>query len=151
LSEYKGKIIFIENVIDFRNKFVKKSFRIRIPGPGPGIKTLLGFWDSEILKSFCFYNSQMLWSGLFLRWVIDERPTKETWLSISEMKEKEKELKRQALKLRKQLIDMEKALGGKVAGSGSGSGSVVREGHGRAGTGPESDLNLNSPSSSERT
>ena len=51
---------------------------------------------------------QRLWSGLFLRWVIDQTPSKETWLAISEMKEKEKELKRQAIKLRKQLIELEK-------------------------------------------
>lgn len=56
------------------------------------------------------YLLQSLWSGVYLRWVVDQSVTKETWNSIADLKQKEKEMKREALKLRKQLIEMDKAL-----------------------------------------
>lgn len=52
--------------------------------------------------------SLTLWSGLYLQWVVDQSSTQITWTAIGEMKEKEKELKRQAIRLRKQLLDLEK-------------------------------------------
>lgn len=47
---------------------------------------------------------------MFLRWVVDQSPTKDTWSTITDLKEREREMKREAIKLRKQLLDMEKAI-----------------------------------------
>lgn len=56
---------------------------------------------------------QILWSGLYLRWVVDQTPNEKVWAEMGSMKEKEVELKRKAMKLRKELIDLEKAVGPK--------------------------------------
>jgi len=66
--------------------------------------------NSKVIWPSVAPASLRLWSGLFLRWVVDQSPTTDTWLAISEMREKEKELKRQAIRLRRQLIEMEKVL-----------------------------------------
>jgi myotubularin-related protein 9 len=73
--------------------------------------------NSKVIWPSVAPASLSLWSGLFLRWVVDQKPTEETWKAIAEMKEKEKELKKQAIKLRKQLMDMEKALNSKMSAS----------------------------------
>jgi len=50
----------------------------------------------------------MLWSGLFLRWVIDQSPAEKVWAEMGAMRERETELRRKAMKLRKELLDLEK-------------------------------------------
>jgi len=45
---------------------------------------------------------------MYLQWVIDQSATKYTWKTIAELREKENDLKRQALKLRKQLVELHK-------------------------------------------
>lgn len=47
---------------------------------------------------------------MFLRWVVDQSPSKDTWSTITELKEREREMKRDAIRLRKQLLEMEKAV-----------------------------------------
>lgn len=47
-----------------------------------------------------------MWNGLYLKWIIDQSSTKEQWNTISELKEKEKELKKEAIRLRKHVLDL---------------------------------------------
>ncbi|KAF6204479.1 hypothetical protein GE061_002820 [Apolygus lucorum] len=49
-----------------------------------------------------------LWSELYLRWVIDQTNERTTWTKIAEIKSKEKELRSTAMKLRRQLVDLER-------------------------------------------
>ncbi|XP_014244301.1 myotubularin-related protein 9 [Cimex lectularius] len=51
-----------------------------------------------------------LWAGVFLRWVMDRSAEKEFWTAISALKEKEKDLRHQAVKLRRKLADLEREL-----------------------------------------
>jgi len=43
---------------------------------------------------------------MYLRWVVDQSSTKEIWTKISELKENERELKKEAVKLRKYLLEL---------------------------------------------
>lgn len=52
--------------------------------------------------------SLTLWSELFLRWVVDQSEQREAWRSIAALKERDKELRLKAGRLRRQLIDLEK-------------------------------------------
>jgi len=54
--------------------------------------------------------SLMLWSGLYLRWVVDQSQNEKVWEEMSMMKEKETELRRTAIKLRKEVLELEKIL-----------------------------------------
>jgi myotubularin-related protein 9 len=51
---------------------------------------------------------QSLWSELFLRWVVDQTPQKKAWEAITSLREKDKELRLKAMRLRRQLADLEK-------------------------------------------
>lgn len=44
-----------------------------------------------------------LWSGVYLRWIIDQTPDREMWEGISKVKEREKELRLEAGRLRRQV------------------------------------------------
>ncbi|KAK9504100.1 hypothetical protein O3M35_010517 [Rhynocoris fuscipes] len=59
-------------------------------------------WPSVAPMSF------NLWSNVYLRWVINQTPEKESWLAISSLKEREKELRLKAARLRRQLVELEK-------------------------------------------
>nr|CAD7413434.1 unnamed protein product [Timema poppensis] len=52
--------------------------------------------------------SLTLWSELFLRWVVDQGPQKEAWVTITSLREKDKELRLKACRLRRQLADLQK-------------------------------------------
>nr|CAD7396810.1 unnamed protein product [Timema cristinae] len=52
--------------------------------------------------------SLTLWSELFLRWVVDQGPQKEAWVTITTLREKDKELRLKACRLRRQLADLQK-------------------------------------------
>ncbi|XP_039295566.1 myotubularin-related protein 9 [Nilaparvata lugens] len=52
--------------------------------------------------------SLTLWTELFCRWVVEQREQSEAWKSIAALKEKDKELRLKASRLRRQLIDLEK-------------------------------------------
>lgn len=52
--------------------------------------------------------SLSLWSELFLRWVVDQTPQKKAWEAITSLREKDKELRLKAMRLRRQLADLEK-------------------------------------------
>jgi len=43
---------------------------------------------------------------MYLRWILDQSPTKETWTTIAELKDKEREFKREAIRLRKYLLEL---------------------------------------------
>lgn len=49
-----------------------------------------------------------LWHDLFLRWVVDQTEQKVAWKAIAVLKEKDKELRIKAARLRRQLADFEK-------------------------------------------
>lgn len=51
---------------------------------------------------------QSLWSELFLRWVVDQTPQQKAWETITSLREKDKELRLKATRLRRQLADLEK-------------------------------------------
>ncbi|CAH1403312.1 unnamed protein product [Nezara viridula] len=44
-----------------------------------------------------------LWSGMYLRWIIDQKPDQEMWNAIVKLKDKEKELRGEAGRLRRQV------------------------------------------------
>ncbi|OXA56682.1 myotubularin-related protein 9 isoform X2 [Folsomia candida] len=50
--------------------------------------------------------SLQLWNGMYLKGIIDQSSMKKTWNTIAELKENEKELKKEAIKLRKYLLDL---------------------------------------------
>lgn len=52
--------------------------------------------------------SLSLWSELFLRWVVDQTPQQKAWETITSLREKDKELRLKATRLRRQLADLEK-------------------------------------------
>jgi myotubularin-related protein 9 len=52
---------------------------------------------------------QGLWNGMYLRWIVDQSSTKETWTAIADLKENERELKKEAIRLRKYLLEMHQA------------------------------------------
>lgn len=53
-------------------------------------------------------QSLVLWSGMYLRWVLDQKPQLEAWKTIGEIREKEKELQCRAAKLRRTLMELER-------------------------------------------
>lgn len=53
-------------------------------------------------------QSLLLWSGMYLRWIVDQKPQLEAWKSIAEIREKDKELQSKAAKLRRNLVDLER-------------------------------------------
>ncbi|XP_063903027.1 myotubularin-related protein 9 [Zophobas morio] len=52
--------------------------------------------------------SIVLWSGLYLRWVINQTDTKKSLIKIQNIIDYDKNLKSKALKLRKELMDLQK-------------------------------------------
>ncbi|PSN52380.1 hypothetical protein C0J52_06724 [Blattella germanica] len=52
--------------------------------------------------------SLSLWSELFLRWVVDQTPQQKAWETITSLREKDKELRLKATRLRRQLLDLER-------------------------------------------
>jgi len=55
----------------------------------------------------CF-EFQSLWSELYLRWVVDQTPQQKAWETITALREKDKELRLKATRLRRQLLDLER-------------------------------------------
>ncbi|XP_054724545.1 myotubularin-related protein 9-like [Uloborus diversus] len=53
-------------------------------------------------------QSVVLWSGMYLRWVVDQKPQLEAWTTIAEIREKEKELQSRTAKLRRTLLELER-------------------------------------------
>ncbi|KFM70519.1 Myotubularin-related protein 9, partial [Stegodyphus mimosarum] len=53
-------------------------------------------------------QSIVLWSGMYLRWVLDQKPQHDAWNTIAEIREKEKELQSRAAKLRRILMELER-------------------------------------------
>jgi len=51
-------------------------------------------------------QSLELWSGLYLRWVVQQTNYEKAWNRFAEIKVKEKELKLKATRLRRKLIDL---------------------------------------------
>ncbi|XP_029841778.2 myotubularin-related protein 9 isoform X3 [Ixodes scapularis] len=52
-------------------------------------------------------QSLVLWPGVFLRWVYNQRPQQEAWVTISEIRDRDKELRSKAIRLRRQLLELE--------------------------------------------
>ncbi|XP_065296214.1 myotubularin-related protein 9 isoform X2 [Dermacentor albipictus] len=52
-------------------------------------------------------QSLVLWPALFLRWVYDQKPQKEAWDMVLEIRNRDKELRSKALRLRRQLLELE--------------------------------------------
>lgn len=52
-------------------------------------------------------QSIVLWPALFLRWVYNQRPQKEAWDTILEIRNRDKELRSKAIRLRRQLLELE--------------------------------------------
>ncbi|XP_077487066.1 myotubularin-related protein 9 isoform X2 [Amblyomma americanum] len=52
-------------------------------------------------------QSIVLWPALFLRWVYDQKPQKEAWDTILEIRNRDKELRSKAIRLRRQLLELE--------------------------------------------
>lgn len=48
---------------------------------------------------------------MYLRWVIDQSPHRESWNTVAELKEKERELKKEAIRLRKYLLELHQSRG----------------------------------------
>ncbi|CAN7989167.1 unnamed protein product, partial [Ixodes hexagonus] len=46
-------------------------------------------------------QSLVLWPGVFLRWVYNQTPQKEAWVTISEIRDRDKELRSKAIRLRR--------------------------------------------------
>ncbi|GFU50483.1 myotubularin-related protein 9 [Nephila pilipes] len=53
-------------------------------------------------------QSIILWSGMYLRWVIDQKPSNEGWNTIAEIRDREKELQSKASKLRRTLMELQR-------------------------------------------
>uniref|UniRef100_A0A023F198 Putative phosphatidylinositol 3-phosphate 3-phosphatase myotubularin mtm1 n=3 Tax=Triatoma infestans TaxID=30076 RepID=A0A023F198_TRIIF len=62
-------------------------------------------WPSVAPMSF------NLWSNVYLRWVINQNAENESWKAITALKEREKELRLVAGRLRRRLLELEKELG----------------------------------------
>lgn len=52
-------------------------------------------------------QSLVLWPALFLRWVYDQKPQKEAWDMVLEIRNRDKELRSKAIRLRRQLLELE--------------------------------------------
>ncbi|GLG92762.1 Myotubularin [Gryllus bimaculatus] len=52
--------------------------------------------------------SLTLWSELFLRWVVDQSPQRQAWRTITALRERDKELRLKATRLRRQLAELER-------------------------------------------
>lgn len=52
-------------------------------------------------------QSLVLWPAVFLRWVYDQTPQQVAWVTISEIRERDKELRSKAIRLRRQLLELE--------------------------------------------
>lgn len=52
-------------------------------------------------------QSIVLWPALFLRWVYDQKPQKEAWDTMLEIRNRDKELRSKAVRLRRQLLELE--------------------------------------------
>lgn len=52
-------------------------------------------------------QSLVLWPALFLRWVYDQKPQKEAWDTVLEIRNRDKELRSKAMRLRRQLLELE--------------------------------------------
>lgn len=52
-------------------------------------------------------QSLVLWPALFLRWVYDQKPQKEAWDTVLEIRNRDKELRSKAIRLRRQLLELE--------------------------------------------
>ncbi|XP_077539573.1 myotubularin-related protein 9 isoform X2 [Haemaphysalis longicornis] len=52
-------------------------------------------------------QSLVLWPALFMRWVYDQKPQKEAWNTILEIRNRDKELRSKAIRLRRQLLELE--------------------------------------------
>jgi len=96
--------------LDLKNKTVSLWSHINRPEVLQSYMNPVYEPNSKVIWPSVAPVSLTLWSGMFLRWVVDQSPTKDTWATISDLKEREWEMKREAIKLRKQLLDMEKAL-----------------------------------------
>ena len=57
--------------------------------------------NSNVIWPTVAPQSIVLWNGLYLRWVLDQKPQLEAWNTIAEIREKEKELQSRAGKLRR--------------------------------------------------
>lgn len=53
-------------------------------------------------------QSIILWSGMYLRWVINQKPSNEAWSTIAEIRDREKELQSKAAKLRRTLMELQR-------------------------------------------
>lgn len=53
-------------------------------------------------------QSLVLWPRMYLRWVYDQTPQQEAWVTVSEIKEREKELRSKVIRLRRQLMELER-------------------------------------------
>ncbi|GIY67345.1 myotubularin-related protein 9 [Caerostris darwini] len=53
-------------------------------------------------------QSIIVWSGMYLRWVIDQKPSFYAWTTIAEIRDKEKQLMSKASKLRRVLMELQR-------------------------------------------
>ncbi|XP_013789413.1 myotubularin-related protein 9-like isoform X1 [Limulus polyphemus] len=53
-------------------------------------------------------QSLVLWSGMYLRWVLNPSPQMAAWETIAEIREKNKELRSKAIRLRRYLMELER-------------------------------------------
>lgn len=64
--------------------------------------------NSNVIWPSVAPQSLLLWPGMYLRWVCNTNAEAEAWKTIAEIKEHDKALKSKALKLRRQLVELER-------------------------------------------
>lgn len=51
---------------------------------------------------------QALWFELYLRWVVDQSPQKQAWRKITQLRQRDAELRLEAGRLRRQLTELQR-------------------------------------------
>lgn len=51
---------------------------------------------------------QNLWEELYLRWVVDQSARRDAWRHVTQLRDKDKELRQRATRLRRQLQELER-------------------------------------------
>ena len=83
------------------------------------------------LLLFVFFFTQTVWTGLYLRGVINQAPQDEAWQEIYKIREYDQELRSKVNKLRRQLASLEReaisngVVAPPVQSSGASSGDGV--------------------------
>lgn len=57
------------------------------------------------ILEICYQN---FWEEMYLRWVIDQSEREQAWRKIAQLRDKDKELRMRATRLRRQLADLER-------------------------------------------